>query len=206
MSEGFATVPAMRFLHTSDWHLGRSLHRPDLRAAQSDFLDHLVDVLWQNPRGSLVVCGQQDVNLQVLCNCINHLLGNYGTTVDLVQPSYQLQGSDGEVETLLRELHDGRGAAGEIGHMVVKPEGRKCGCGRRGCLEAYAGRARMERRAHKLVKRGKHTVLFDLAREEGKQRLTSGVFAKAVKHADGVFQRKDAGARRGGAGAFVYEK
>jgi glucokinase len=82
------------------------------------------------------------------------------------------------------KLHDGRGAAGEIGHMVVKPEGRKCGCGRRGCLEAYAGRARMERRAHKLVKRGHDTVLFEIMRQEGKQRLTSGVFAKAAKHGD----------------------
>jgi glucokinase len=40
----------------------------------------------------------------------------------------------------------GRGAAGEIGHMVVKIGGRRCGCGRLGCLEAYAGRASMERR------------------------------------------------------------
>lgn len=42
MSEGFAMVRAMRFLHTSDWHLGRSLHRADLRDAQDRFLDHLV--------------------------------------------------------------------------------------------------------------------------------------------------------------------
>src|SRR5215469_13270443 len=42
MSEPFAMVRAMRFLHTSDWHLGRSLHRADLRDAQAAFLDHLV--------------------------------------------------------------------------------------------------------------------------------------------------------------------
>jgi DNA repair protein SbcD/Mre11 len=42
MSEVFAMVRAMRFLHTSDWHLGRSLHRADLRDAQAAFLDHLV--------------------------------------------------------------------------------------------------------------------------------------------------------------------
>ena len=34
----------------------------------------------------------------------------------------------------------GRGAAGEIGHMVVKRGGAKCPCGRKGCMEAYAGR------------------------------------------------------------------
>jgi molybdopterin-containing oxidoreductase family iron-sulfur binding subunit len=72
------------------------------------FLDHLAEVLWQNRRRSLVVCGQQDVNVQVLGNFLNHLLGNYGTTVDLARPSYQLQANDSEVETLLRELHEGR--------------------------------------------------------------------------------------------------
>lgn len=35
----------MRLLHTSDWHLGRSLHRADLREAQARFLDHLVEVV-----------------------------------------------------------------------------------------------------------------------------------------------------------------
>jgi len=30
------------------------------------------------------------------------------------------------------------GAAGEVGHLVVEPDGRPCGCGRRGCLEQYA--------------------------------------------------------------------
>jgi Fe-S-cluster-containing dehydrogenase component/anaerobic selenocysteine-containing dehydrogenase len=72
------------------------------------FLDHLVEVLWQSRRRSLVVCGQQDVTVQVLCNFINHLLGNYGTTVDLAQPSYQLQAGEGEVEALLGELHADR--------------------------------------------------------------------------------------------------
>jgi molybdopterin-containing oxidoreductase family iron-sulfur binding subunit len=72
------------------------------------FLDHLADVLWRSRRRSLVVCGHQDVTLQVLCNYINHLLGNYGTTVDLAQPSYQVQAGDGGLEGLLGELRDGR--------------------------------------------------------------------------------------------------
>ncbi len=84
---------------------GERLEEPPVSA---HFLDHLVDVLWQNPRGSLVVCGRQDVDLQVLCNCINHLLGNYGKSLDLAQPSHQMQPGDAEVQTLLGELHDGR--------------------------------------------------------------------------------------------------
>ena len=35
----------MRLLHTSDWHLGRSLHRAGLRDAQAAFLDHLVETV-----------------------------------------------------------------------------------------------------------------------------------------------------------------
>jgi predicted NBD/HSP70 family sugar kinase len=38
-----------------------------------------------------------------------------------------------------RLVHGGRGFAGEIGHVQVDPAGPKCGCGRRGCLEAVAG-------------------------------------------------------------------
>ncbi len=39
---------------------------------------------------------------------------------------------------------NGRGSAGEIGHTVVRMGGARCGCGRRGCMEAYAGRGNME--------------------------------------------------------------
>ena len=35
----------MRLLHTSDWHLGRSLHGHDLGSAQEQFVDHLVEVV-----------------------------------------------------------------------------------------------------------------------------------------------------------------
>jgi glucokinase len=51
-------------------------------------------------------------------------------------------------------LYKGRGTAGEIGHVVVRLGGRMCGCGRRGCMEAYAGRGRMEERARRLLERG----------------------------------------------------
>ena len=82
------------------------------------------------------------------------------------------------------ELRTGRGAAGEIGHTVVKHGGRKCSCGRRGCLEAYAGRACMQERARKLVSGGRKTVLFDIMTDKGRDRLTSGVFASALDHGD----------------------
>jgi exonuclease SbcD len=47
----------MRFLHTSDWHLGRSLHRADLRQAQADFLDHLVETARAEQVDAVLVAG-----------------------------------------------------------------------------------------------------------------------------------------------------
>jgi glucokinase len=79
---------------------------------------------------------------------------------------------------------DGRGAAGEIGHMVVKVGGRRCPCGRRGCMEAYAGRAGMEMQARKLHKRGRKTKLFAIMKERGRDRLTSGVWDRALRRGD----------------------
>jgi DNA repair protein SbcD/Mre11 len=50
-------VLAMRFLHTSDWHLGRSLHRADLREAQAAFLDHLVVTVRAEKVDAVLVAG-----------------------------------------------------------------------------------------------------------------------------------------------------
>jgi glucokinase len=82
------------------------------------------------------------------------------------------------------KLRQGRGAAGEIGHTVVKDGGRSCSCGRRGCLEAYAGRARMELRARDLVKKGRKTDLFDIMKKRGRTRLSSGVWLRALEKGD----------------------
>lgn len=78
----------------------------------------------------------------------------------------------------------GRGAAGEIGHMVVKRGGAKCPCGREGCLEAYAGRKAMEAEARKRHDDGEKTNLFKLMEKHDKPRLTSGIWERALDHGD----------------------
>jgi glucokinase len=80
----------------------------------------------------------------------------------------------------------GRSAAGEIGHMVVRMRGRRCPCGRRGCMEAYAGRLALERRARKLQARGRKTRLFEIMEKRRRDRLTSGVWARALESGDPV--------------------
>lgn len=79
----------------------------------------------------------------------------------------------------------GRGGAGEIGHVVVEKDGPLCTCGRRGCMEAYAGRAAMERQVRELVdEKGRKTDLFKLMKEHDRTRLTSGVWARALDRHD----------------------
>jgi glucokinase len=78
----------------------------------------------------------------------------------------------------------GRGAAGEIGHVVVKRGGAKCPCGRRGCMEAYAGRSAMEAEARRQHEEGVKTDLFKLMEKHEKPRLTSGIWERALEHGD----------------------
>jgi glucokinase len=83
----------------------------------------------------------------------------------------------------------GRGGAGEIGHMVVECGGDRCPCGRRGCMEAYAGRAAMEARARERHDRGEATDLFKLMEKNGRTRLTSGIWARALKRSDPLAEK-----------------
>ena len=83
----------------------------------------------------------------------------------------------------------GRGAAGEIGRVVVKRGGARCTCGRRGCMEAYAGRMAMEIKARKEVRKGAKTDLFQIMEEHGRDRLTSGIWERALKDGDDLATR-----------------
>lgn len=84
------------------------------------------------------------------------------------------------------QMWHGRGGAGEIGHLVVKRGGRRCGCGNRGCMEAYAGRASMESKARKEMKRGTKSDLLKIMARKNRVRFTSSVWYDAVEHSDAL--------------------
>lgn len=84
------------------------------------------------------------------------------------------------------EMWRGRGAAAEIGHTVVKRNGARCPCGRRGCLEAYAGRAAMEAKARREHEKGTKTDIFKVMEKRGKDRLTSSVWEHALRKEDAL--------------------
>ncbi len=83
-------------------------------------------------------------------------------------------------------LRHGLGNAGEIGHTTVKPGGRRCGCGRLGCLEAYAGRQSIEQAARQRVDKGQKTKLFEIMERKGRDRVTSSVIADALDQKDRI--------------------
>ncbi|SCG53419.1 ROK family protein [Micromonospora inositola] len=78
------------------------------------------------------------------------------------------------------------GAAGEIGHILVRPDGPRCGCGRPGCLEAVASAAAIGRRYAELA--GDRATAAEVAdRAAAGEPLAGRVWREAVEAlADGL--------------------
>ena len=55
--------------------------------------------------------------------------------------------------------HGSQNTAGELGHTVVESNGRYCGCGNQGCLEAYAGAKNIVERMKEKIEPGRSTIL-----------------------------------------------
>lgn len=89
------------------------------------------------------------------------------------------------------------GNAGEIGHILLKPRGPRCGCGRRGCLEALASRSAIARRITKAYRKGVSTTLGEKLSGKGqRQRLKSKELALAFAARDAVTVREVSRAAR----------
>jgi len=87
------------------------------------------------------------------------------------------------------KLYEGcRGAAGEIGHIILDMDGPRCGCGRRGCAEALASRTAMERDVRAAIKNGAKSCILELMRERDKERMTSSIIVRALKKHDRVMR------------------
>lgn len=80
------------------------------------------------------------------------------------------------------ELFLGQGSAAEMGHMIVNNDGAVCGCGSKGCLEAYASKTAMQKFIQAQLKKGRKSAL------EGPMALggviKSSILEKAYKDQD----------------------
>jgi len=66
-----------------------------------------------------------------------------------------------------KALHGAQGNAAELGHIIVKPDGRQCACGQRGCAEAYASANSTAARAVEALQQGCESSLSQVLRAEG---------------------------------------
>lgn len=78
---------------------------------ENDKLIRAANDLWGAKGKSLVVSGSNDPDVQVLINGINHLLGNYGETIDVDTPVFYKSGSDEQMNQFINELSSGSIAA-----------------------------------------------------------------------------------------------
>jgi len=80
------------------------------------------------------------------------------------------------------------GSAMEIGHLPVRENGRLCGCGKRGCLEAHAGRLAISAEVAQAAFRGEAPYTSANAGADLKK-LKSGLLARSIKAGDTVVER-----------------
>lgn len=86
-----------------------------------------------------------------------------------------------------RILHGNTDSAGEIGHMIIRDDGRKCVCGNWGCLEAYASALSLVRRFKEAVEAGEESVLAPALRA-GADITSKAIFDAAIR-GDGLSNR-----------------
>ncbi len=77
----------------------------------------------------------------------------------------------------------GRGQGGEVGHMVVAPDGPMCGCGHRGHLEAVAAGSGIERIARRRLEAGEESSLHERAGGD-LSRVTAKMVGEAAQAGD----------------------
>ena len=176
-----ATLSADRVMdHFENHNEGKAVTNHHLRAeqvvdwatrggAKAIGLDSVIGSVEEGKKADLVLIKNDDSPVSF------PILHPYGHVV------YQAQRGDVHTVVVNGQVVKGAvGMAGELGHMVVKLNGRVCPCGRRGCAEAYAGRAAMEERARHLYARGQRTKLFELMEKAKRDRLSSSIWEKAL--------------------------
>lgn len=80
------------------------------------------------------------------------------------------------------------GTAGELGHLKVQRDGRLCGCGSKGCLEAYASVTGMVRTAIEGIEKGEKTILTELC-NNNIDNITGKMIFEAAEKGDEFAQK-----------------
>lgn len=82
-----------------------------------------------------------------------------------------------------RLVNGATNSAGEVGHICMDPDGPLCGCGNKGCLEAYASGTGMENYVKAELKKGRKSIIKDLA-ESKFENVRGPLIGKAADQGD----------------------
>lgn len=158
------------------------------------FLSTAPNLEWKDcrPLESLQLSARKDIRA-VLLNDVN--AGLMGELSALPKPPHSAvayfcgTGIGGAIAIEGRLLGGFHGGAGEVGHVLVKRGGRVCGCGRRGCLEAYIGKWALNQRIRRALKQKKATKLAELIGYDLRtEPVKSSSLKKAYRAGDGFTQ------------------
>ncbi len=93
---------------------GSNFVSPPINEKAGAALAKVADQLLAHKGRSLVVSGSNNLDEQILVNKINESLGNYPTTIDINQPSFQRQGNEQDLEKMITDLE-----AGNVDAVIV---------------------------------------------------------------------------------------
>lgn len=137
---------------------------------------HLCDLI--SKRMSLPVVVNNDANVAALAEA------RYGSGKeynDLIMLTLGTGVGGGIV--INNKLYDGHMHMGaELGHMVIRVGGEKCGCGRRGCFEAYASASGLIRMTKKEMDKCPDSLMHEIAEEMGK--INAKIAFEAARRGD----------------------
>ena len=85
-----------------------TVNAPEISASLAEGIDKTADELIKAAGESLVVCGSNSIADQAMVCAINQMLGNVGKTVDIENYSYQRQGDESKVATLISAMNNGQ--------------------------------------------------------------------------------------------------
>ena len=139
---GWSDIPLLDYVNTELSKLRGVVHNPKVHANSNTYKPVLKGM-------------DNDVNAMTLGELLHGAGVGYKSIVALTLGT----GVGGGVVIDGRVYHGSQNTAGELGHTVVEPNGRYCGCGNQGCLEAYAGAKNIVERTQEKIETGRSTIL-----------------------------------------------
>lgn len=106
-SQYFSAILQLAEVLTKKLNRKEKLPAPTSRPLNEPLLEKMANRLISAKGRSLILCGVNDLATQIAVNFLNHILDNYGSTVDILKPSLQFQGEEEAMDRLITQMNEG---------------------------------------------------------------------------------------------------